>query len=91
MVSEKVARGHHEKVLALLSTRMGRLVSKDALIDHLYSDDPDGGPDTADGLLSVVIFRLKQSIEPFGWTITSIGRGSGNKASYRLIPMVAGQ
>ena len=89
-VREKVRMGHQLIILDLLSRHVGRLVPSDAIIDAMYSHRSDGGPDQASRILSVVINRLKKTIEAFGWTIVSVGRGSGNTASYRLQPVEAG-
>lgn len=83
--------GHQLIILDLLSRRAGVLISSDTIIDAMYSGRRDGGPDKARNVLSVTINRLKNTIEAFGWTISSVGRGSGNSASYRLIPVEAGQ
>ncbi len=90
-VREKVRMGHQLIILDLLSRRVGILVGSDAIIDAMYSGRRDGGPDKASQVLAVTMNRLKTTIEAFGWTIASVGRGSGNKASYRLIPREAGQ
>ncbi len=87
MVKDKISRGHNERIFSLLASRLGRFVSKDAIVEHIYGDDPDGGPDRADHVVSVLVNKLKNSIEPYGWTIKSIGRGSGNKAHYSLAPI----
>lgn len=86
-VREKVRMGHQLIILDKLSRRVGRLVSSDDLIDAMYASHADGGPDKANGVLSVSMSRLKQEIAAFGWTIISVGRGSGNRASYKLIPI----
>lgn len=89
-VSDRLSLGHQQTVFEMLSRHMGRPVSKDRLVTALYSDRPDGGPEFADNIVSIEILRLRKAIEAFGWTITSHGRGSGNRAVYRLIPLEAG-
>ena len=89
-VSDKLPRGHQERIFGILSRRIGRQVSKDTLIDAMYSERADGGPVYADNIVSIEINKLRSQIEGFGWTIVSKGRGSGNKAVYRLIPLEAG-
>lgn len=46
------------KIVELLDG--GGLVSRRALIDHLWGDDPDGGPVGAHKQVSVVIHRLRR-------------------------------
>lgn len=89
-VREKVRMGHALIILDKLSRRVGRLVSADDLLDAMYAGQADGGPDKANTVLHVTMSKLKQEIAAFGWTIISVGRGSGNRASYKLVPMEAG-
>lgn len=90
-VREKVRMGHQLIILDLLSRRVGRLVSNTDIVDAMYGDRADGGPENCGNVAKVTICRLKKTIEAFGWTIVSVGRGSGNTASYRLQPVEAGQ
>lgn len=61
-------------LLALASTRAH--ISKAELIDALYGDDPDGGPDFADSVVKVHICRLRRKLAPYGWKIdTEYNRG----------------
>lgn len=55
----------------------------------MYGDRSDGGPETADNIVSIQVLRLRTFLEQYGWTITSEGRGRGNKVFYRLIPLEA--
>lgn len=90
-VRERISSGLTMTIYDVLSRSSGRLVSPDAILGAMYGGSADGGPLNANAVLHVTVSRLKKQIEPFGWTISSVGRGSGNRASYRLIPMEAGQ
>lgn len=83
------------KILEKLSSNVGRAFPRNEIIDFVYRDDADGGPDDAAGTFSVTLFRLRQVIEPFGWTIEKKGGGGrgeyGTPGLYRLIPTEAGR
>lgn len=59
-----------------------RGISRNALVDALYANDPNGGPLTALNLVSVYICRLRPKIQLHGWTIA----GRYSPALYRLAP-----
>ncbi|WP_105436387.1 winged helix-turn-helix domain-containing protein [Neorhizobium tomejilense] len=83
------------RLLERLGRKPGASVSRDAIIDYCYSDDPTGGPERADNVFRVMVCRLRKVIEPYGWTIQCVtGRGpssDGAGALYRLIPTEARQ
>lgn len=51
-------------IIERLRAAAGAWVSAAELIDFLYRDDPDGGPETADNSLRVEISRLRKSGAP---------------------------
>jgi DNA-binding winged helix-turn-helix (wHTH) protein len=67
-------------LLELLAAAWPRSISKQALIDHVYGDRPDGGPDTASDCIRMTIWNLRRRLAPFGWTISDSRKGGG----YRL-------
>lgn len=89
-VRDNISPGHQRRIFDRLAARIGRDVSKDVLVDALYADRADGGPTHAENIVSIEITRLRRAIEPFGWSLISRGRGSGNKAHYRIIPTEVG-
>lgn len=50
----------------------GQLTHKSKMMDELYSEDPNGGPES-DNIISVQVIHLRKQIEPFGLTVR--GRG----------------
>lgn len=89
-VREQVGIGHQLTIFDSLSRRVGNMVTSEGLIDAMYSDRSDGGPDNATSVLTTTVSRLKDRVEGYGWTIVSFGRGKGNSASYKLVPLQAG-
>lgn len=64
--------------------------SKDLLVDTLYGDQEDGGPDDIIGNINQHIFHLRKMIKQYGWEINnSGGNGSrnGDLGSYKLEPI----
>lgn len=57
-----------ETIYRTLTARPGERVSMDRLTLALYGDDPDGGPDNAAGVVRSQMNRLRNKIEPFGWS-----------------------
>lgn len=50
-----------DRLISIFSTRRGQWVTRDELIDALYADREDGGPDDADGVLDQTLHRLRAS------------------------------
>lgn len=62
-----------------------RKVSISSLVDTLYFDDPNGGPDNAHATVRVNLTHLRKRLPKFGWTIpSSYGRGPGNSGKYTI-------
>jgi DNA-binding response OmpR family regulator len=59
-------------VLELLLQRVGRVVSKEQLMEHMYGWDNDVSPNA----IEVFIHRLRKRLEPYGVGIRTI-RGLG--------------
>lgn len=95
MVLSAVSSTTGRKILEKLSTKVGKQFHRDEIIDFVYASDPSGGPDDAAGTFSVTLFRLRQTISDFGWTIEKKGGGGHGEFStpglYRLIPTEARQ
>lgn len=88
-VSDAISSPTRNAILEMLARSIGRPVRRDAMIDRLYGDRADGGPDRAVNILMVQVSRLRREIEPFGWTISNGRGGSGELAQWRLIPTEA--
>lgn len=77
-------------IFDLLARAPGRSVMRDTLIEALYGDRADGGPERADHVIKAHVSQLRRIIEPFGWTITVSRGGSGHLAQWKLIPTLGG-
>lgn len=67
-------------VLDVLVRNAGTFVPTERIASQLYSDDPDGGPDDAEGLVHNHVCLIRKNVlAEHGWTITA-SRGEG----YRL-------
>lgn len=76
-VGYRLARGPRT-VLQLLIKRADELVHTSAFIEHLYGDDPDGGPLCADRSVRRFIKDLRQKIPPLRDRIETV-YGEGYK------------
>lgn len=56
-------------VFLRLSQAKGSLVDLQQLIDFVYGDDEGGGPLAAENAIRAHISKLRDRIEPSGWTI----------------------
>lgn len=58
-----VPQGHAPvRILRRLAASQGRIVSETALIDVLYGDDPNGGPDDPGDCIRTFIKRLRRRL-----------------------------
>jgi DNA-binding response OmpR family regulator len=55
-------------------------VNRSEIADHIYADDPDGGPDTMN-VIAVHIHKMRKRLVPLGLTITG---HQGPGSLYRL-------
>lgn len=83
------ASSQQRSIIGILSRAYPRRVHRDALIDVLYSDDPDGGAEFARTVVAIQMNRLRQKLADTGWTIPKNKGGKGNKAFYTLAPTSA--
>lgn len=56
-------------IFQALAMRIGQWVPSAELLDALYGEDAEGGPETAACILSQYISRLRQKLVPFGLVI----------------------
>lgn len=68
---ERLTR-QQRKLLSVLTSRRGYIVSRDTIIDQLYADREDGGPDNPGNVISVVVASLRRAGFPI---ITHHSRG----------------
>lgn len=77
--------GQRRILLAQLVAAYPKPVTVSRLIHELYSDRIDGGPDRPANVISVHLVRLRQMIEPYGWTIPRMRAGGlGGQSPRRL-------
>lgn len=73
-------------VLRQLVDAYPRSVSPEALMGNLYSGSRY--PDFARGALTEKIRKVRRKIAEYGWTIPQGAGGKGNRAEYRLEPIL---
>lgn len=54
------------------------------VVDRMYADDPEGGPDRAYEAARYAAYDLRKKLEPYGWTIPRNTQGRGAEPMYRL-------
>lgn len=54
---------------ALWRARGRRIISHQQMMEHVYADDPNGGPESTN-IISVQVNHLKKKLAPFGLTVT---------------------
>lgn len=61
----------HREILLRLSQAQGGWVTTESIINFLYGDDIDGGPQNARACAQIHISHTKREIVHHGWTIES--------------------
>lgn len=74
-------------IVDVLSKAYPRPVSMGNLIDALYGNDPNGGPDDPEQVIRIRICSLRPQLEQYGWAIPLSTGGPGNYGRYRLAPI----
>ncbi|MFC3208124.1 helix-turn-helix domain-containing protein [Aquamicrobium soli] len=90
-VSEIPLEGQARAIADLLAKAYPKSVSRTAIWDALYGDDPNGGPDNPDAVINVRIYRLRKQLAPYGWTVPKASPGRGNHGRYRLVRLAGNQ
>ena len=67
--------GMQKRILEIVSKRTPAGVSARELVDLVYQDDPNGGPEAADVSVKTTICRLNKTLKEHGLRITG-KRGS---------------
>ena len=73
-----VERVHRAGVEGILSTD---------LLDYMYGDDPNGGPETGKKALAVRICQLNKVLRKKGWCIRAPKGGMREPTPYRLVKL----
>lgn len=72
------------RLIAVLLTHPGAIVAQDDLIQALWGDDPDGGPDIASYAINSTIFQLRKITPDLG---VCIERQKTRGVSASLLPL----
>jgi DNA-binding response OmpR family regulator len=57
------------RIIKVLVGRMDRMTTSYEIADQIYADRTKGGPSWASNTVSVMIRRIKPTLERYGWTI----------------------
>ena len=76
------------KLIRVLTKAYPKSATIGSIIHAMYADDIDGGPDFAEMVIRTMVFRLRQKLPLYGWTIPKCKSGRGNYGVYRLEPMM---
>lgn len=60
-----------------------RHLSRSALFDELYGNDPNGGPENVHVAVNVRITYIRRALRPYRWTVSN-ARQTGDHGRYRL-------
>lgn len=67
-----------ERIIAELTAQsFGQTLPSDRVIDAMYADREDGGPDNTERILAIMTFRLRAKLKPYGLTVGSRGGRGG--------------
>lgn len=75
------------RIVEALAKAYPRAIGIDTLIDALYFDDPNGGPDTGYLVPAQMLVRIRRKIGAYGWVVPKSPTGRGSQGSYRLEPL----
>lgn len=78
------------KIVSALAAAYPRSLDMPQLIDRVYADDIDGGPEAASNVMHIMLLRLRRSLPAYGWTIPKNKCGRGNVGRYRLEKVAKG-
>ena len=73
-----------QRIVDALVEAWPRGLSKHALVEAAYFDDPNGGPDAAENTITTHICHIRTKLPRYGWYIPVNCGGQGNRARYRL-------
>lgn len=86
-LSQAPVPNQQRRILDALASAYPNDVTKAQLIDALYWDDIDGGPDDPSNVIGQQICRLRPVLASYGWTIPTAKGGRGSYGRYRLMPL----
>lgn len=75
LLAEILARPTRQaRILKHLVEHLGEYASRRELADLVYGDDPDGGPDDAEGVISKLVRGLRGKVAPLGFELVGRSR-----------------
>jgi hypothetical protein len=74
------------RIVEALVRAYPRSITRDRMVDIVYADERDGGPDRAQVIMSILMGRLRPKLVQFGWTIPKARSGKGSEG-YHLEPV----
>ena len=80
-------RGVKNLILRRVHKAGGAGIRSDLLFDHVYGDDPNGGPETGMKILAVHIWHMNKTLKSFGLKIKSLTVGRGGYGNYVLVKL----
>ncbi len=57
------------RIVTFLAQTLGHEVPAERILDAMYGDDPDGGPEGGNKVLTVIAHRIRTKINPHGYTL----------------------
>lgn len=72
-------------VIELLIRAYPRSVTMAVIVDSLWGDDPNGGPEDPRNIVHIQLSRIRKMIRHHGWTIPKLKAGPNDRSGrYRL-------
>ena len=66
-----------QRIVDLIASRSDAGITRHELLDLVYANDPNGGPDT-ENVISVLVKKANNDLAPLGYCITATG-GPGSR------------
>lgn len=76
---------HRSRILNSLIASYPRRVDRDVVLDAIYFDCPNDGPEWAASSLKAMICEFNKQLTKFGWKIQGGSAGRGYIGTYQLI------
>lgn len=83
--AETILRGKRLELFRRIKRAGQHGISSPDLFDYLYSDDPEGGPNTGVKVITVHICHINKQIRQFGIAIKNDYGGHGVYSEYKIV------
>ncbi len=81
---------HRSRILNVLIQQYPRRVDRDDVLDAIYFDCPNDGPEFATSSLSAFVCEFNKQLTKFGWIIKGGRSGTGYTPTLQLINITEG-